>query len=212
MIDIIIVKFNNKAVEDDCIKSILEHTKGNYHLTIYDNYPENHNLGQLWNKLIKNSDAEYICLLNSDTIVTDGWLEKMAETFELVEDVGVVGPSTDNARNHQANKVDEILIDYGATYPNWMLGGFCLLFPKAVAERIGGFPTNFGVYGQEVAFIKKLEEEGFKQMWRTDAFVRHVGSSTAKKAEAEGEFDEAKERAEAKMRLKTIIPRYNKEK
>ena len=212
LVDIIIVKYNNKEVEDDCIKSVLEHTKGNYHLTIYDNYPENHNLGKLWNRLIKQSDAEYVCVLNSDTIVTEGWLEKMMESFELIEDVGVVGPSTDNARNHQADKVNEILIDYGKTYPNWMLSGFCLLFPKTVIEAVGGFPEDFGFYGQEVSLIKRLEDNGFKQIWRTDAFVRHVGSSSAKKAEADGEFDEKKERAEAKVRLKSIIPRYNKEK
>ena len=212
MIEIIVVKFNCPEVEKNCIESVLKHTKDNYHLTIYDNYPENHNLGKLWNRLIARSDAEYICLLNSDTIVTDGWLDKMMETFKLVDDVGCVGPSTDNARNHQNLEMEEILVDYGKKYPNWMLCGFCLLFPKAAAQKIGGFPIDFGFYGQEVSFIRRLEQAGLKQMWRTDAFVHHVGSASAKKAEANGDFNEKEEREKAKILLKDIIPRYNKKK
>ena len=208
MIDIIIVKYNYKKLEDQCVKSILENTTGNYHLTIYDNYPENHNLGQLWNRLIENSDADYICLLNSDTIVTEGWLDELMKTFSVVDNVGVVGPSTDHARNHQTQNRTEPYIDYGKEYPDWMLGGFCLIFPKSVWEKAGGFDPNFGFYGQEVGFIYKVQQVGFKQVWCTKSFVYHVGSASAKKAEIAGEFNETEERAKAKELLKDIIKRY----
>ena len=91
-----------------------------------------------------------------------------------------------------------------------MLGGFCLVFPKEVFRRSGGFNTKFGFYGQEVEFIRRVEKAGYKQIWRTDAFVHHVGSASAKKAEAAGEFDEQAERDKAKELLKEIIPRYKK--
>ena len=82
MIEIIVVKYNYPDIEKDCINSVIKHTNINYHLTIYDNYPNNENIGLLWNKLINRSDAEYVCLLNSDTVVTDGWLEKMHEIVQ----------------------------------------------------------------------------------------------------------------------------------
>lgn len=208
LVDIIIIKYNCSKVEQNCIKSVLQHTEGNYHLTIYDNYPYNYNLGKLWNRLIENSDAEYICLLNSDTVVTKNWLKNMMRTFELVDSVGIVGPSTDNARNHQNLKVDTTFIDYGKKYPNWMLGGFCLLFPKKVFKQVGGFPTNFGFYGQEVDFIRRIEKAGLKQMWSACSFVHHIGSVSAEKAEKAGTFNEKEERAKAKELLKDIIPRY----
>jgi GT2 family glycosyltransferase len=209
IVEIIVIKFNCPEVEVDCINSIIKHTKIAHNLTIYNNYPHNHNIGSLWNELINRSDAKYICLLNSDTIVTERWLERMLLAFELIDDVGVVGPSTDNARNQQNTKVEETFIDFGETYPEWMLGGFCLVFPKEVFKKVGGFSAKFGFYGQEVEFIKRIEDAGLKQIWRTDSFVHHVGSASAKKADANGIFDMEKERARSKELLKPLLQRYN---
>src|SRR3972149_10392362 len=95
--DIIIVKYNTPELEKKCIESVMKNTDVSYHLTIFDNYPSKHNLGQLWNRLIRNSESEYICLLNSDTTVENSWLSKLLTTFNNFEKkVGCVGPSTDN--------------------------------------------------------------------------------------------------------------------
>ena len=194
MTDIIIVKYNNKKVEDDCLRSLADFTDSPYNLTVYDNFPNNHNLGKLWNDLIRKSDCENICLLNSDTEVTPGWLKDMEEVIEDPT-VGCVGPSTDNCHNQQATDTpDDVLVDFAKTYPNWCLSGFCILFPKKVWETCGGFPEDFGFYGQEVALLDKMVKLGYKQMWRTDVFVHHIGSSSAKKAQEEGKMDENEER------------------
>lgn len=178
---IIIVKFNLKWVEDQCIRAVVDHTK-NYNLIVHDNFPQNENLGKLWNRLIKQSKTKYICLLNSDTLVTPHWLELLLECFEKPK-VGVAGPSSNKTHNPQSkDHWKEPLVDFGKTYPNWCLSGFCLVFPKKVWEKVGGFPENYGFYGQEVAFIDKLTKLKYKQAWRTDSFVYHYGSASLKKA------------------------------
>jgi hypothetical protein len=202
MTDIIIIKYNNKKVEDDCVKSIVEFTDSPYNLTLYDNFPNNHNLGKLWNRLIEKSDCENICLLNSDTEVSKSWLRDLEIALEEPL-AGCVGPSTDNCHNQQAiDTPEEIFVDFGKTYPNWCLSGFCILFPKKIWEECGGFPEDFGFYGQEVAFLDKVMKLGYKQIWRTDVFIHHIGSSSAKKAQTEGKMDEFKEREIGSKKIK----------
>jgi cellulose synthase/poly-beta-1,6-N-acetylglucosamine synthase-like glycosyltransferase len=198
--EIIVLKFNNPEVEDNCIKSVIACTTSPYSLTVYDNYPQNNNIGGLWNRLIDNSDCEYICLLNSDTIVPTGWLEKLLDTFNISEKVGVVGPSTDNSHNSQSKLVDDKIISINfSTFklPDGkpeILSGFCLVFPKKVWAEVGGFPEDYGFYGQEVKFIDNILEAGYYQIWRKDVFIHHEGSATVKKLAREGKFDEAAER------------------
>lgn len=204
MVEIILVKFNNADFEIPCLLSVIANTKTQYHLRAYDNYPINHNIGQLWNRLIKDSDAEYICLLNTDTLVEPEWLGRLVEVFSLQEKVGIVGPTTTSAKTQQAKEVkakNPELVDFGKDYPGWCLSGFCIVFPKKIWEEVGGFPEDFGFYGQEVAFIDKIMEHGYKQIWRKDVFVWHYGQATVKMAVANGEMDEQKERAIAREKF-----------
>jgi GT2 family glycosyltransferase len=198
---IIIVKYNLPEYEKQCVASVMANTS-NFDLTVYDNYPKNENLGKLWNKIIKNSNSEYICLLNSDTVVFPGWLTHLLAAFKIGGKVGVVGPTTNASKNHQSCvRHKHIFIDYGKSYPKYCLSGFCLVFPRKIWKLTGGFPQDFGFYGQEVAFIDKIVKAGYKQVWRTDVFVYHKGSASVKKAEKEGLIDEKKERFLGQKRI-----------
>ena len=204
VVEIILVKYNNTQFEDPCIMSVIANTKEPYHLRAYNNYPINYNIGKLWNRLIKESDAEYICLLNTDTLVEPDWLKKLVEVFSLHKNVGVVGPTTTAAKTQQAKepKATEVkIVDFGNDYPGWCLSGFCIVFPKKVWEEVGGFPEDFGFYGQEVVLIDKMMDKGYRQLWRKDVFVWHAGQATVKKAVASGELDEEKERAIAREKF-----------
>lgn len=207
MTEIILVRYKMPNLENDCIRSVLEFTE-NYNLTVYDNAPINHNLGMLWNRLIRNSDAETICLLNTDTIVEKDWLWKLEECLDAPswEKIGAVGPTTNSCRTHQNDKRGLVgVYDLTKEYPGEMLGGFCLLFPKKVWEEVGGFPEDFGFYGQETAFLKKMESLGYRQLWRRDVFVYHYGSASAKEAEKRGEMDEKKERELGREKYKAFV-------
>jgi GT2 family glycosyltransferase len=195
--EIILIKYNNEKVEKPCINSVIKHTKAPHHLTIYDNYPDNENIGKLWNRLISQSDAEYICLLNTDTLLTDNWLTDLLEAFDMFNDVGAVGPSTNNSKNHQSSiepPLPSSVIDFRAAYPKECLSGFCLVFSRNIFKLVGGFPEDYGFYGQEVALLDKMTNLKYKQIWRKDVWVWHEGSATVKKEVKEGKFDELKER------------------
>ena len=50
---------------------------------------------------IKLAQGQYIVLLNNDTLVPGGWLEKLLKLFNEQSDVGLVGPVTNAAGNEQ---------------------------------------------------------------------------------------------------------------
>jgi cellulose synthase/poly-beta-1,6-N-acetylglucosamine synthase-like glycosyltransferase len=190
MVEIIVIKYNLRELEDACIKAVQDNTDVAYHLRIFDNFPKNENLGALWNRLISESDADYICLLNSDTKVHPRWLSIMLDGFHTHEKVRIVGPSTNNCQTKQkvgasVTGVNEIVSE---------LSGFCYLFPKSHWKELGGFREDFPFYGQESEFSLRTILAGYKLCWTPNAFVWHLGSASVKAAEERGELNMEEER------------------
>lgn len=199
-VEIILLKYKNPKMGKACVESILKHTKIPYTLRVYDNETYNDNIGCMWNRLIGTSWAEYICLLNTDTLVEPKWLERLLSTFDEHKDCGVVGPITNSSGNPQQDlKRSDKVFSYTERYgKSATLCGFCLLFPKKVWEEVGGFPENFGFYGQEDVFLAKISRKDYSQYVRQDVFIYHYGSASAKLAEKRGEIDIKKELKEAR--------------
>jgi len=132
MIEIIIVKYNTPNYENETIQQVLNTVSTPYHLTVYDNYLLDENLSVVWNRLIERSNAEYICLLNPDTVPHNDWLEKLLETFENGK-VGAVGPVSNHAGGRQGGH--KKVYEKGKTQSTSMLSGFCMVFPKSVCSE-----------------------------------------------------------------------------
>ncbi len=192
-VEIIILKFNADKLEKDCIRSVISKTDIPYSLTIHDNYEEKENIGKLWNELIGRSKSDYVCLLNSDTIVEPGWLEKLLEVFKLYPDCGAVGPSTNMSGNKQEMPKTDGIVCYSDDNEQGYLCGFCLVFKKADWKKCGGFPEDYGFYGQEFGFLERLKDMKKKQYHRRDVFIWHKGHGSALLAEKRGEMDFLKE-------------------
>lgn len=193
--NIIIVRYKNPEVEEKCIESVKRLTNLKKHrLTVFDNGPENINLGRLWNRLIKEAKDEVICLLNSDTEVEESW-EKIENTA-MLPGVGAVGPVTDNCKTEQKGMEKD-----GSVIEVDDLSGFCYIFRKSVWREVGGFPEDFPFYGQETAFNRLLQKHGYKLMVDRRVFVHHEGSSSLKNSG----MDEALERKKGAERYKRFL-------
>lgn len=204
MTEIIIINYNQPELARRCVQSVIDNTREEYHLTLYDNSKEKSNLGKLWNRLIQRSQADYICLLNDDTLVEKDWLKKLLEVFTKEVNVGAVGPITNTCNNPQCHyfpSEDYNVIDFCDVHRGWVLSGFCLLFRKDVYEKVSGFPENFGFYGQETAFLDKIQHCGYRQILRKDVFVWHYGSASAKRAEERGEFNKEEEKNKSRKMI-----------
>ncbi len=199
--EIIIIKYGLPELEQECIDSVIEHTTDvDYVLTVHDNYEDDEGLSKVWNELICNSDADYICLLNNDTRVEDKWLNKLLECFDEDENLGALGPMTNASTGPQGNlrkwqtKTKRLM---QARYP---LVGFCLVFPRKVWEEIGGFDEGYEIYGEDSDFIMEVKERRYTVKIRTDVFIFHHGKSSTPIAIARGK-DLLKMKAESKARF-----------
>ena len=145
--------------------------------------------------------GDYICLLNNDTRVVRGWLKKMVEVFDREQNVGAVGPSTNQCcspqkiekRKNVPTKYE--LVDFEQEFgKNFQLSGFCLVFPKRIWTEVGGFNEKFRLYAQENEFLHRIQKVRYKTYWRKDAFIWHYGEASGKKMVENGELNIDEER------------------
>lgn len=176
--NIILIRFNLPEIEQECIDSVKKYTDLNKHtLTIYDNYPKKEKLAVVWNRLIKQSQEDFICLLNSDTKVTKNWVEDLMEGFK--KDVIAVGPSTNNCGTIQKTG------KRGEGFQNLEhLSGFCLIIRKTNIF----FEESVPFYGNENVFLTKAKRNGWKAVWCKKAFVYHIGGASGGKMKKEKDY------------------------
>ena len=183
LVKIIVIGYNLPNTEQACLQSIVSYTTHPYILTFIDNFNKDMTLTQRWNDLIAWSPEEYICLLNSDTVVSPMWLSRMMETLLEDDTNGFVGPSTNNCHSPQKNiptykEANKYLGKYEVMQSP--ISGFCLLFRRGIWDELGGFDSRYKLYGQESDFVDRAQKLGYRAIWRKDAFVCHEGEASVK--------------------------------
>lgn len=218
-VDIILPVHGAIHITEKCIRAVLERTKWPYHLTIVDDasdeftnkilqrfantYPEkitlitnkrNRGFAATVNRGMRATDGRYVLLLNSDVIVTPGWLTKMVLALEASPRNQIVNPVTNNtaiinvemsqgASYLQMNQIFEL---YAARrYPEIMPTGFCFMFRRELLSEIGYFDEGFENYGEETDYWMKVitrTDNGVFKRWRgvlaDDCYVFHERGSS----------------------------------
>lgn len=210
-VEIILVKYNIPWYERNTIRSVLLNTSEPYHLTAWQNRVKDENLSVIWNKLIKRSTADYICLLNTDVEVTPDWLDDLLEVFEKEEDVGIVSCITNacGIAKQRQSLTKEYRVEDSS-----QLSGFCLVFPKKIWKEVGGFDEEYELYGEDSQFCVDVKKLGYRLLIRRDVFIHHYKGQSSIMARREGKDTLAIAAESARMfREKTnIIPEYLRKK
>lgn len=220
-VDIIIPIYN--ALEDlvKCIGNVVEYTDLNIHrlILIDDNstdenvdiyleainkkgiykYKNDINLGfsGTVNKGMRLSDERDVVLLNSDTMVTSGWLDKLIKCAYSDEGIATASPLSNNASicsvpySNKDNKIpDNMTLDeYAAeiervsfrAYPTIPMSvGFCMYIKRSVIKEVGFFDSEaFGLgYGEENDFCNRATELGYRHVLCDTTFVYHKGTAS----------------------------------
>jgi GT2 family glycosyltransferase len=171
-----------------------------------------------------------VVLLNSDTEVASGWLDRIAAHAERDPAIGTVTPFSNNAticsypRTLESNELPpgETTASLDAAFARANRGqcadivtavGFCMFIPRRAIERVGLFDeARYGRgYGEEVDFCMRVVRAGMRNVVAADVFVRHVGEVSFA-----GEREASVARAQALVdslypefqeRLREFIPR-----
>ena len=147
-------------------------------------------------KFMEDPTITHICLLNSDVLVTDNWLEYLTD-----DDYDITGPVTNATGNEQTVAVDyELELGAGAfdvanqfshyryeaykgcVYESEKLNFFNTIFHRRVIESIGLLDERFypGSYEDDDYCLRSLKA-GFKMMIIRGCYVHHFGSGSFSK-------------------------------
>lgn len=134
-----------------------------------------------------------VLLLNSDTVATRGWLERMQRCAASDPRIATVTPFSNNAEICslpdfcRANPVPEdpdavaAACAVPADYPELPTAvGFCMWVARAALDAVGDFDAaTFGRgYGEENDFCMRAAAHGFRNVLCDDAYVVHVGGQS----------------------------------
>ncbi len=133
-----------------------------------------------------------VVLVNSDVVVTPGWLERLIACADAHPRAGLVGPCTNRISGpQQVANVDYDqdslagLDDWAARFaagqagqasPHWRAVGFCVLIRRALLETIGGLDPRFGRGNfEDDDYALRARLGGFESWIAGDCFVHHDG-------------------------------------
>jgi GT2 family glycosyltransferase/polysaccharide pyruvyl transferase WcaK-like protein len=152
---------------------------------------------------LRNSHGDFILLLNSDTVVSSRWLEKLLECANSNDKIGIVGPlsnaaayqsvpfTKDKSRQWVTNTLPAGLspaladaIVEGLSHRKFprvaFLNGFCLLLKQEVMLRIGYFDDEAfsSGYGEEIDYCLRAGKAGLELAVADHVYIFHVKSAS----------------------------------
>lgn len=212
-VDIVIPVYGAADALRKCLDSVWEHTDLDRHrLLIVLDGPQSRAIERMvapWfhvlrnplrlgfvgavNRGMKASDRDVI-LLNSDTVVTPRWVEKLMAAAYSSGDVGTVTPLSNHATLCSVPRAfEENILPTGMTaaafaehvervsardYPRLPTGvGVCLYIRRALLDDIGYFDAErFGLgYGEENDFCMRAIAHGWVHVADDATFIEHAG-------------------------------------
>ena len=222
-VDIVVCVHNALPDLQRCLEAVVRHTTPPYSLVLVDDgsgpetrdylsefanakgavllrNEEPRGYTRAANQGLRRSSADYVVLLNSDTVVTPEWLDRLIACAESNPQIGLVGPLSNTASWQSIPEIEsqgdwaanplpagmtieemgQLVARYSARLypPVPFLNGFCLLIRRQVTEEIGYFDEEtFGAgYGEEDDYALRARKAGWLLALADDAYVYHAQS------------------------------------
>ena len=221
----ILVNYKNSYLTIDCIESLKTINYSKYRIIVIDNFSPDDSFKQLTEynrdnyftliqsarnggfsyannigiRLALEEKADYIILLNNDTIVTKDFLVPLLTPFHNNKNVGATTPRImyESDRNiywygggklykniarvkhflinttFQPDKSDEIEVSF--------ISGCCICLPAFVIKECGYLDESYFLYEEDVDYCFKLLQNKYKLYYIPSSIIYHkVNSSTGK--------------------------------
>jgi GT2 family glycosyltransferase len=222
---IVILNHNGAGFLAQFLPSVLAHSK-NCRIIVADNASTDHSLTLLeeqfpeverirlesnsgfaggYNHALKQVDAAYYVLLNSDVEVTEGWLEPMLSLLENNPQIAACQPKIRSyhlpthfeyagaaggfidwlgypfCRGRIFDTLEEDLGQYDIARPVFWATGACMLIRSEVFWQMGGFDEDFFAHMEEIDLCWRINSWGLEVWACPQSIVYHVGGGTLPK-------------------------------
>ncbi|HMO16539.1 MAG TPA: glycosyltransferase [Oligoflexia bacterium] len=214
-VSIIIISYEAFPYLRECISSILANTSyDNFEIIIVDNASsrsvrdyliaaeqsspkikvilndENRGFAAANNQgLSLANDSDYFILLNNDTVVPSGWLERLIYYADQ-QGLGIIGPVTNWTGNEAMIPTSYRSLTemgqfawglrnqyQGEFFDIKVAAMFCVAFRKEILEKVGYLDESFGIgMFEDDDYATRVRAAGFRVVCAEDVFVHHYGS------------------------------------
>lgn len=217
MISVVIPVFNAFEELVACLDSVLAHTPAEAKIIILDDSSTDKRIQPFLSELRQSRDDSWVflenpvnrgfvhtanrgmqvaagdvVLLNSDTVVTPGWIEGLARCLASDSRIATATPWSNNGEivsipafcqsnpvPREPDRVAQCLLSMGEPeYPEVPTAvGFCMAVSAHAIEEIGIFDEAlFGMgYGEENDFSMRAAQAGWRNVLCDDVYVVHKG-------------------------------------
>jgi GT2 family glycosyltransferase len=224
---VVILNWNGKRYLEQFLPSLIEHTGSKAEIVVADNdssddsvvflernypflriirNPGNMGFATGYNMALRQIDAEYFVLLNSDIEVTAGWLDPIIRLMEGDTKIGACQPKIlswhDRSAFEYAGASGGFLDQFGYPFCRGRLfqtlekdqgqyddtteifwaSGACMFVRSDLYHQLGGLDDDFFAHMEEIDFCWRLHNHGFKVMVCPSSVVYHIGGGTLPKA------------------------------
>lgn len=218
-VDIILVNYNGDKDTIDCVNSLLEIDYNNFEIVIVDNasttqqelekllpskvvyIKSKENLGfsggnNLGIEYAVENNADYILLLNNDTVVEKSFLKELVEAAQEHIDAGILTGkilyydkpnfvwyaggymNLNRARIHHDHiKEKDDFPDNDRTVS--FATGCMMMVPQNVVKEVGLLNDSFFMYSEDAEFCSRIQNAGYKIWYISNAKIYHKVSSSS---------------------------------
>jgi GT2 family glycosyltransferase len=216
LVSAVIPNWNGKKFLQGCLDSLLSGTYKDLEVIVVDNgstdgsveflesnyrqvklvkFAHNTGFAPAVNAGIRNSDAEFVALLNNDTVVDPGWVSEMVKAMREHPEIGSTGCKMlayddrsllDGAgdgyrRGGLPGRIGHREIDRGQfDQPRYILGpcGGAALYRRSMLDDIGLFDEDYFAYLEDVDLGLRAQSAGYKCLYVPTSVMYHLGCGT----------------------------------
>lgn len=229
VVSIIVISFNTREMTLACLTSVQAETATPHEIIVVDNastdgsaeaiaeaFPditllaetENHGFARAHDVALPHATAPWLLLLNPDTVVLDGAIDKVLAHAEETPNAGIWGgrtlfadrslnPGSAMGRMTLFSLVSRLFF-LSNLFPRsellnseeigrWprdtarevdIVQGSFFLMRRADWNRLGGFASDFTMYGEEVDLCLRARDAGMRPRITPDATIIHYGGAS----------------------------------
>jgi GT2 family glycosyltransferase len=224
LVSVVILNWNGVSLLQEFIPILVKYNSCNYQICVIDNgstdesvkwlqdnYPddvkliilnENYGFAKGYNVGLKQIDADYYILLNSDVAVSENWCEPLIEFLDNHSEYAALQPKILSLRNPEYfeyagaaggyldkwgypfcrgrifNTIEKDEGQYDDIADIFWASGACFVIRSTIFNKLGGFDENFFAHMEEIDLCWRIKNLVYKLACVPQSKIYHLGGAS----------------------------------